>query len=351
MSEVYQSENGSFYTFLSEGCKLCRTGAKMVLFVTGICPRDCFYCPVSFERRAEVVYANERPVNSDEDIIKEARQMDALGTGITGGEPLIRLEKVIHYIRLLKSEFGKGYHIHLYTSLAPDRETIARLAKAGLDEIRFHPPMELWHDLKGSPYAESVKHAKDYRLQVGIEVPSIEGVEKVAEFASAADCFLNLNELEFSDSNAENLKARGFELENDTSNAVAGSRELARRIVPVVGKMHFCSSTYKDAVQLRERLIRIAWNTARDFDDISEDGTIMYGQVICNEKNSAQRVIKCFLEQGVPEEMMETTVSGIETAWWILADIAELIRQNADEMFIVERYPFEKGQIVEKIPV
>lgn len=351
MSEVDQSETGSFNTFLPEGCKLCQIGAKMVLFVTGICPRDCFYCPVSRERQTEVVYANERPVNSDQEILEEARQMNSLGTGITGGEPLLMLGDVLHYIRLLKSEFGKEHHIHLYTSLAPDRETINMLAEAELDEIRFHPQLELWDNIEESDYSRSIEYAKEKGLEVGIEVPAIEGIEKIAVFTRKIDCFLNLNELEFSDSNAEAMKLRGFVLESDTSNAVAGSLEIARKIIPIAGKMHFCSSTYKDAVQLRERLIRIAQNTAREFDDITEDGTVIYGQVLCANDNSIQNIIECFSEQEVPEEMIEITASGIETAWWILEDLAELIRQNTDEMFIIERYPFEKGLIVEKMPV
>ncbi|TGC08493.1 radical SAM protein [Methanolobus halotolerans] len=351
MSEVSQSEIGSFNTFLSEGCKLCQKGAKMVLFVTGICPRNCFYCPVSHEKRTEVVYANERLVNSDQDIIKEARQMDALGTGITGGEPLLRPEDILHYIKLLKDEFGKEHHIHLYTSLTPDRETVGRLAEAGLDEIRFHPPADIWTNIKKSRYARSIEYAKDYALQVGVEVPAIEGIDKIAEFTRSVDCFLNLNELEFSDSNAEDMKLRGFVLENDISNAVAGSQELARKIIPVAGKMHFCSSVYKDAIQLRERLIRIARNTARDFDDITDDGTIIYGKIICENDISMQKIIECLREHEVPDDMMKSTPGGIETAWWILEDLAELVRQNAGEIFIVERYPFEKGLIVEKIPV
>ncbi|WP_406658086.1 radical SAM protein [Methanolobus sp. ZRKC2] len=351
MSELSQSETGSFNTFLSEGCKLCQLGAKMVLFVTGICPRNCFYCPVSHERRNEVVYANERLINSDRDIIEEARQMDALGTGITGGEPLLKLKEVLHYIRVLKSEFGKDHHIHLYTSLAPERDVIVRLADAGLNEIRFHPPADLWDSIEESNYSMSIECAKENGLQVGIEIPAIEGVEKIADFTRKMDCFLNLNELEFSDSNAEDMKLHGFTLQNDISNAVEGSRELARTIVPVASKMHFCSSTYKDAVQLRKRLIRIAQNTARDFDEITEDGTIIYGQVICKDERTMQKVIDCFLEQGIPDELVKITESGIETAWWVLEDLAELLRQKTDEMYIIERYPFEKGLIVEKMPV
>ena len=70
-------------------------------------------------------------MSSDNDIIDEAKQMGALGTGITGGEPLLRPDKVLSYIRLLKSEFGNQHHIHLYTSLPLDEIIVKKLVEAG----------------------------------------------------------------------------------------------------------------------------------------------------------------------------------------------------------------------------
>ncbi len=353
MSKLNQTVSGSFHTYLPEGCRLCHMGAKMVLFVTGVCLRDCFYCPVSAERRKDAAYANERPVSCDQDILEEARHMDALGTGITGGEPLLVPERVLHYIRLLKSEFGKGHHIHLYTSLAPEMEIISRLAEAGLDEIRFHPPVAVWDELGASPYAESIRNAMQCSMSAGIEVPAIEGIEKVADFARETDCFLNLNELEFSDANARALKLKGFVLESDISNAVAGSMELARNMASgtELNRIHFCSSTYKDAVQLRERLLRIARNTARAFDDVTEEGTVIYGQLLCKDASAAQKMTELLIEHGVPREMLGIKDCSVETAWWILEDIAETVRENASELSIIERYPFENGFVVEKMPL
>ena len=80
---------------LSKGCVLCHQGAKMVLFVTGRCHRSCWYCPLSSERKGtDTVYANEHPVDVPAQVIEEAENMSALGTGITGGEPLLCLDKV-----------------------------------------------------------------------------------------------------------------------------------------------------------------------------------------------------------------------------------------------------------------
>ena len=129
----------------------------MVLFVTGICPRDCFFCPISSERKnKDAVFANEQLILSDADILKQAREMNAKGTGITGGEPLLKYDQVIHYITLLKKEFGKSHHIHLYTSMAPAEKSIQGLAAVGLDEIRFHPPHDIWEELEGSDYEKAL---------------------------------------------------------------------------------------------------------------------------------------------------------------------------------------------------
>ncbi len=323
----------------------------MVLFITGLCPKDCFYCPVSEERRIDATYANERKILTDKDVLYEARQMNALGTGITGGEPLLRKKKVLHYIRLLKNNFGPLHHIHMYTSFAPDKETLEELAEAGLDEIRFHPPVDQWNILEDTNYADSIKFAKETGMEAGIEIPSIDGADKVALFADRAACFLNLNELEFSDTNADAMKKLNFKLRDEISNSVAGSEEYAQRISSDCRKIHFCSSSYKDAVQLRKRLIRIAETTARAFDEISEDGTIYYGHIEVPDPDD-MKILKYELsEMDIPCDMMEINPDGIDIAWWILEDLKEYVKNPSRKLHIIEKYPFKDGMIVEKIPL
>jgi len=353
MENFTRDETGSFCSYISGGCRLCQQGAKMVLFVTGLCPKSCFYCPLSDERRGkDLVFANERPVKSDEDLLKEAGLMDALGTGITGGEPLLKVERVLYYIRLLKTSFGKEHHIHLYTSLAPDRETLEKLAEAGLDEIRFHPPQAVWGELMQSPYAAALQNAKDLGMETGIEIPSLEGAEKVAAFAEEMDIFLNLNELEFSDNNSEELLKNGFSLESDTSCAAAGSCAHAENAFRACKRVHFCSSTYKDAVQLRKRFQRIAKNTAREFDEITEDGTLIYGVINGGDQELAEKILR---EEEVPDKLFEVKEGKIELAWWVLEDLKDELKEELEtsgtKIFIIERHPFEDGLLVELIPL
>jgi len=353
MEKFTEDETGSFCSYLSEGCRLCQEGAKMVLFVTGLCFKSCFYCPLSDERRGkDLVFANERPVKSDEDLLKEAALMDALGTGITGGEPLLKIERVLHYIRVLKSSFGKEHHIHLYTSLAPDRQVLEKLADAGLDEIRLHPPQASWEDLKHSLYEDSLQNAKELGIEAGIEIPALEGAEKVAAFAEEIGVFLNLNELEFSDNNSKALLKNGFFLESDISNAAAGSCKCAETAFSAGKRVHFCSSTYKDAVQLRKRFQRIAKNTAREFDEVTEDGTLVYGVI---EGGNQELVEETLENMEISSELFERKEEKIEIAWWVLEDLRNEIKEKLEplgtKIFIIERYPFEDGMLVELIPL
>lgn len=324
----------------------------MVLFVTGICGKNCFYCPISDERKADVAFANERLVRSDKDIIEEARQMGALGTGITGGEPLLKPENVLRYIKLLKSEFGKEHHIHLYTALPLNNNNVLEeLASAGLDEIRFHPPADIWNSNMDN-YADSIKKAMDIGMEAGLEIPAIEGAKKVSRMANELGCFLNLNELEFSDTNSEGMKLRGYRLRDEISNAVDGSYAIGMEILQATEKGHLCTSRYKDAVQLRRRLLRIAERAAREFDEVTEDGTLIYGVITCKGgERSAHRMAELLLSLGVPEELFQIETEGIHIAFWILEEIRTEISADAKEMCIIERYPFPGGMVVEKIPL
>ncbi len=260
-------EAGSAYTGkLPRGCVLCRQGAKMVLLVSGECSTGCFYCPLSLEKKGRnVLFANEKRCSDDEDILKEAEMMRAKGTGITGGDPVACLDRTIHYIQMLKERFGKKHHIHLYTS-SLDIKSFERLEKAGLDELRIHPSVAQWKKMSKTGLGAFKKRS---RMRIGFEVPSLPGSEaalrSLLEYAQDVGLdFVNLNELEFSEGNWDQLKKRGFEIRDDVSSAARGSEELALGMISSEFKVpvHYCTSSFKDSVQLRNRLKRRALRVA-----------------------------------------------------------------------------------------
>ncbi len=323
---------------LSPGCVLCHLGAKMVLFVTGRCRRTCWYCPLSRERKGrDVVFANERQVSSPSEAIEVAESMSALGTGVTGGEPLIELDRVVEYCRSLKEHFGPDHQIHLYTGLAPDEITLRRL-QGLVDEIRLHPPHEVWPCILETDFARSAVLARERGFLIGIEVPALPGIEDLAAALPLLD-FLNINELEWGETCANAMRDRGLELEDGVHNAVKGARQWAERLAGDP-KVHFCSSVFKDSVQLRERLKRIAANTARPFEEVTDDGTVVYGVL------EPEGAVDGFLE-GLDDDEYAVFEGRIEMAWWVLTEHGAGL---PGKKYVVERYP-NGGMVVEVTPL
>ena len=263
---------------------MCLKGRKLVLFVTGICHYRCVYCPISEKKRfKDIAFANERKINSDNDLIEEITISGATGAGITGGDPLARTEKTVHYIRLMKEKFGKEFHCHLYTPFdLVNEKNLKMLYDAGLDEIRFHPYVDnsrLW---------PRMNLALKYSWDIGVEIPVIPGKKeetiKLIEFIKDRVSFLNLNELEISETNAGNLSIMGFMPKSDISYGVKGSQELATELVDYARQhtklsVHYCSAKLKDRIQLGNRLMNRGRNIARDCDILTEEGTIIRGAI------------------------------------------------------------------------
>ncbi len=351
MPQHHDLPGTSFFTGrLPAGCQHCLQGAKMVLLVTGRCPAGCFYCPLSAKKRGrDVIYANERRVHDDEDILAEGDTIEASGTGITGGEPLLVPGRTARYIQLLKDHFGERHHIHLYTARCEPR-TLASLASMGLDEVRLHPPLSTWTAIEKTSLAAVVR---ELSIPTGIEIPVLPGrqAETRALLETAVDGginFVNLNELEFSPTNYAALERRRYRTRSDTSNAVDGSEEMAIEIAgwELPMPIHYCSSSFKDAVQLRRRLGRRARNVARLSDVITDDGTLRKG-VIEADGDAMQEVQRRYdIEGGMMA--WDEEKSRIETTPSLAAWLADRVPYRC---FVVEEYPTADRLEVEREPL
>jgi pyruvate formate-lyase activating enzyme-like uncharacterized protein len=346
--ECGSSVNGK----LAEGCEHCMNGSKMVLFVTGRCGTGCFYCPVSEEKMGrDVMYANEKPVSGNDGIISEAEAMDATGTGITGGDPLLNMDRTLNMIRMLKDSLGKEHHIHLYTS-SIDLDKAMRLEAAGLDEIRFHPPVSVWENIGSTDLGKIIPSVK---MDVGIEVPALPDLSSqleklVGDVIGMGIKFVNINELEFSETNWKMMSARRYELKDDISSAILNSDKTAKRIMKKFSDadIHFCSSSFKDSVQLRKRLIRMAEKNAKEYDVVTEDGTVMKGIIYANDLNAAAELLRN--EYDVPDELMFIDVvrNRMEIAPWVVEEIAS---ELPFKCYIIEEYPTADRLEVERMPL
>ncbi|MCI0469558.1 MAG: radical SAM protein, partial [Nitrospirae bacterium] len=67
------------------------------------------YCPISEQKaKKDVIYINEWPTRSLMDLVTEIRMCSSKGAGITGGDPLARLDRTVRYIRHMKRILGKS---------------------------------------------------------------------------------------------------------------------------------------------------------------------------------------------------------------------------------------------------
>ncbi len=357
---------------LSEGCRQCIMGRKSVLFVTGICHYRCFYCPISDDKRfVDIVKINEHIItdaDSQEGIkqlITECILCQSTGIGITGGDPLAKLDRTCTYIKALKKQFGKSFHTHLYTPLdLVSKRTLSKLQDAGLDEIRFHPDVEnekLW---------EKIKLVKEYSFTIGLEIPVIPGklkeTKKLLDYFHSFNFveFTNLNELEFSDISLDNLTSRGFYVKNQLSYGIKQSEEDAKELVKYGEEKgytcHYCSAGFKDGVQLGNRFLLRAQKVALPLDIVDEEGLLMRGVVegpdvknmydILHNKYEVDKEL-LFLEEYVDKKTTKTRLlvasSVLEEIWSELKTNTKINIKPYCASINVE-YPTDDHFLVEK---
>lgn len=342
---------------LPKGCNLCTKGSKMVLFVTGLCDSSCYYCPLSHDKSGQdVVFADEMPVSEDTDILFEVQAIKGEGAGISGGDPLCDLERTLKYIHLLKHQYGASFHLHLYTSQTDvSQDVLKKLFDAGLDEIRFHPQTNDW---------SGVQRAVDMKMFVGLEVPAIPGkLEELKKVAKRAEemgvSFLNINELEASETNFGKLVSMGMRLTNLESASIEGSSSTAREVLKWSVdhiqnlSIHYCSARFKDSVQMRRRLERRLKQTIRVFEERDEQDPLLilgvvravHGSQLGHEQLA---MIHTILQDqfDVPTNLMniDEVRMRVEIAPWVIEKIAEQLKEklgnlNDLEIGIAFEYP------------
>ncbi|WP_048055490.1 radical SAM protein [Methanotorris igneus] len=381
---------------LPKGCQYCIRGEKLVLFVTGLCNQNCYYCPLSEKRKGkDVIYANERQITSIEEAIEEAYLCSSKGVGITGGNPLLRINRTCEYLKALKNEFGEKFHAHLYTTPdLIDREKLEKLQDAGLDEIRLHPTkifneigakqkaastategcreVEYEYSTKSEGFCsnadekyynlllDKLKLCMEYIEDVGVEIPSIPNMEKeILNLAYKLDeigvKFLNINELEFSETTYETLIAKGFEVKDDISSAIKGSEETALYVSEnFKGNMiiNYCPSSLKDNIQLRNRLINRAKNVAKDYEVITDEGLLLRGIMIFDNEEDLEEIAEILRDNEVEFEIVENK---IYLNPFVLEDLIEEMKRARYEIkfsaYISEVYPTADALEVERIPL
>lgn len=339
----------------------------LVVGVTEICRRGCYYCP-NPPQRTDTSYAGDLVVEEDQDLIREARLIDAQAACITGGEPLMKLERAIRFIRTLKQGMGPAFHLHLYTCVADvSPKTLKALFDAGLDEIRFH--------LHGPHETSGLSHALELPWRVGVEIPCIPSppgcVPEIVHMAREHGvALINLNEFHMAPSNYDKLLKRGFhaaepipesmdgvpvtprmreamlsDLRFVSKTQVVGSRELAMELLGESQSwpegspwLHFCSSQSKFSVQKTNRDRRRAAAVARSCDEVTDSGRLLFGRIICGTEDTTQEVMAHIMgTRAVDSRSVRRSGTVIELPWFVAGRMKKELAREWPEVTIMIR--------------
>jgi pyruvate formate-lyase activating enzyme-like uncharacterized protein len=191
---------------LSPGCVTCGEGSWACLFVNGVCNARCFFCPAPQLTR-DPPETSGLPFPDVTDFLDYVERFGFRGVSLSGGEPLLTEERTLEFLTALRERFGRGLYLWLYSNgLLATPERLARLAAAGLDEIRFNA-LASEYDLA------AIRAAVGLFPRVTVEIPAPPGeaprlVRLAEELAQIGVRHLNLHQLRATPHNARHLIER-----------------------------------------------------------------------------------------------------------------------------------------------
>lgn len=263
---------------LSPGCRTCAAGGWSCLFINGRCNASCFYCPAA-QDQTEGPLSNGIPFTTPEDYAEYIALFGFSGASISGGEPLLTLDRTLEYLAAVRRRCGDDVHLWMYSNgTLLTREIADRLRDAGLGEIRF--------DIGATSY-----DLTKLRLAVGIiptvtvEIPAVpeeEGLlqHKLVEMAAAGVQHLNLHQMRLTPHNLRHLASRAYTFVHGEKVTVLESELTALRLVRYALEenidlpVNYCSFPYKRRFQHAAARRRGLQFIQADQDAVTETGYI-----------------------------------------------------------------------------
>ena len=265
---------------LSPGCTTCGQGTWSCIFIGSLCTANCFYCPQDRKKN------NDQPPTESglvfdhpEDYVDYLEKFKFKGASFSGGEPLLKYEKILTYIRKIRERLGRGIYIWLYTNGdLIDKNKLNALKEAGLNEIRF--------DIAARNYnLKAVKMAVGIIDIVTVEIPAIPEDYKILKkclprLKAIGIAHLNLHQLHASRYCYKEFIDHGYTFLHKPDMPILESELTALRLIKyavdnnIELAINYCSTIYKNRFQrkgYRERfqtcIMSQYWSLTKSWQD------------------------------------------------------------------------------------
>ena len=261
---------------LSPGCRACLEGNWSCLFITGNCNCRCFYCPTA-QDVGGAPGTNNLDFAKVDDYVDYLARFGFTGASISGGEPLLVMEKSLKYLRAIRRRLGDGVHLWLYSNATLlTRDIAQRLRDAGLDEIRV--------DIGATDYSlDQLRLAVGIIPHITVEIPAIpeEAVrlqQKLSEMAESGVNYLNLHQLRLTNHNYLHLAGRGYTFLHGERVTVLESELTALELLrysldhKLALPVNYCSFVYKNRFQGAAGRRRAGAQIVKKYEEVTASG-------------------------------------------------------------------------------
>ncbi|MCY1722393.1 radical SAM protein [Prolixibacteraceae bacterium Z1-6] len=251
-SSIFKNTKPYHYQ-LSRGCKLCGMGVWSCLFITGKCNAKCFYCPTA-QTTDDLPTTQGLSFPTAEAYAEYINYFKFKGVSFSGGEPLLFFDRTLNFLKQIRKKCDPDIYIWMYTNgILGDEQKFKKLAKAGLNEVRF--------DIGATGFSlDKVKTATGIIPIVTIEIPAVhEETEKLKlllpEMVKLGVNNINLHQLRLTKYNAHQLIKRKYTFIHAEQPIVLESELAALELITYAKKHHiniginYCSFHFKNRFQ------------------------------------------------------------------------------------------------------
>ena len=263
---------------LSQGCTLCGKGEWSCLFINGICNAQCFYCPSAQKEKGQPS-TSSLEFSNPRDYADYVRIFNIRGVSFSGGEPFMTFDRVMLFLKTLRSRISHPLYIWMYTNgLLVMEDKLKALRDNGLDEIRF--------DISATHYRlDALKKALGIIPCVTVEIPAIpEDLETtrrmIRELHDAGVNHLNLHQLRCTPFNKARFIQRAYTFLHGPRVTVLETELTALELIRyaleqnIALPINYCSFTYRHQFQRAGAHRRNSLQIKAAHEDITPTGHI-----------------------------------------------------------------------------